>query len=147
MTTIDSMFELATDLRDNGELKTSVEVLLKILDNYPNDKSLGIVYSVLGGVYDDLGERNNALHSFKKATELNPEYELASLWLYVTYASLDRDEEAISELFRFLKQFPAKLYKTTLEELIDGLKDGYMTNYKSEIIRLAKLNGVSPTNK
>ena len=62
---------------------------------------------------------------------------------YLAYVKLDRDEEAIEELIRYLKQYPARLYKDTLEELLQGLEEGYMINYKEEINRLAKINGVS----
>lgn len=73
--------------------------------------------------------------------QLNPDSELASLGLYVTLASLDKDVDAIEEMKRFLKSHPAKLYKDTLEELLDGLTKGFMTNYKDDIITLAKSNG------
>ena len=142
MATIDNMFELAIDLRNNGASEDSIRVLSTILDNYPTYERLDAVYSMLGGVYGDLGQQIKALDNFKKATALNPKSEIASLGLYVTYATLDRDEEAISELFRFLKQFPAKHYKITLKELFEGLANGYMTKYKSDIIKLAKQNGI-----
>jgi len=73
---------------------------------------------------------------------LNPKSELASLGLYLTYAELDRDEEGIKELIRYLRQFPADLYKDTLEELLEGFEQGYMTDFKNEITELAKINGV-----
>jgi tetratricopeptide (TPR) repeat protein len=143
MTTIDSMFELGIELRDKGELRDSIKVFVKILNDYPNDNRIPGVYSVLAGVHLDLEEHEKALVNFKKATELNPKSELTSLGLYITYANLDRDEEAIGELIRYLRSYPAKLYKDTLEELLEGLKEGYMTNYEDEIKELAKINGVN----
>ena len=141
MTTIDSMFELAIELRDKGELRDSIKVFSKILSDYPSDKING-VHLVLAGVHFDLREYDKAFINFKRATELNPKSELASLGLYVTYVKLDRDEEAIGELIRYLKDYPAKLYKDTLEELLEGLEKGYMTNYEDDIRELAKINGV-----
>ncbi len=141
---IDKLFELGIELRDNGDLRDSVGVFSKILNDYPNDEKISGVYLVLGGVYSDLKEYEKALSNFKKATDLNPKSELASLGLYITYAKLDRDEEAIRELIRYLRQFPAKLYKDTLEELLEGLDQGYMTDFKDEINELAKINGVEP---
>jgi len=141
MTTIDSLFELATELRDNGQFDHSTKVLSKILDDYPNDKDLWKVYTILGSVNSNLEQNQIATENFKKATELNPDSELASLGLYVTLASLDKDIDAIEELKRFLKSHPAKLYKDTLEELLDGLTKGFMTNYKDDITALARSNG------
>jgi tetratricopeptide (TPR) repeat protein len=142
MATIDSMFELAIELRNKGQLRDSINVLSKILNEYPVDKKTYGIYSVLGGVLADLGENEKALINFKKATELNPKSELASLGLYVTLAKLDRDEEAIHELIRYLKSYPAKLYKDTLEELLEGLEKGYMTDYEDDIKNFARINGV-----
>jgi tetratricopeptide (TPR) repeat protein len=142
MTTIDGMFELAIELRDKGQLQDSINVFSKILSDYPTDNRTYGIYSVLAGVHGDLGEHDKALINFKKATELNPKSELASLGLYVTLAKLDRDEEAIHELIRYLTSYPAELYKDTLEELLEGLEKGYMTNYQEDIRNLAKLNGV-----
>ena len=142
MTTIDSMFELAIELRDKGQLHDSINVLSKILDKYPIDKKAHGIYSVLGGVHADLGENEKALINFKKATELNPKSELASLGLYVTFAMLDRDQEAIDELIRYLTLNPANLYKDTLEELLEDLEEGYMTDYEDSIKNLARKNGI-----
>jgi tetratricopeptide (TPR) repeat protein len=141
MTTIDSIFELAIELRDKGELRDSIKVFYKILDDYPTDKKTFVIFSVLAGVHADLGENDKALINFKKATELNPKSELASLGLYVTYAKLDRNKEAIHELIRYLKTNPADLYKDTLEELLESLEEGYMTDYEDDIKNLARVNG------
>ncbi len=37
---------------------------------------------------------------------------------------------------------PAKLYKDTLEELLEDLEKGYMTDYEKEIKDVARKNGV-----
>jgi tetratricopeptide (TPR) repeat protein len=142
MPTFDNRFELGIELRDKGELTACTQVFLDILNDYPNNKNISAIYVMLAGVYSDLNEYESALINFKKAVELNPNSELASLGLYITLATLDRDEQAIHELISFLKNNPADLYKTTLEELLEGLKDGYMTNYETDIIKLAELNGI-----
>jgi tetratricopeptide (TPR) repeat protein len=142
MTTINNLFELGIELRDKGDLKDSINVFSKILNDYPNDKKRYVVYTVLGGIHSDLREYDKSLINFKSASDLNPKYELASLGQYLAYVKLDRDDEAIGELIRYLKIYPAKLYKDTLEELLEGLEKGYMTNYKDEIENLAKINEV-----
>jgi hypothetical protein len=40
------MFELATELRDKGQLQDSINVLSKILDQYPVDKKTYVVHTV-----------------------------------------------------------------------------------------------------
>ena len=142
MATIEKMFESAIELRDKHELRASIEILSRIVADFPTDSRISGVHGVLGGVYNDLEDHKNALENFKKATILNPKSELASLGLYVSYVKLDNDEEAIRELFRYLNNSPAELYKTTLKELLEGLEKGYMAKYETEIKILAKKNGV-----
>jgi hypothetical protein len=49
MTTIDNMFELAIELRNKGSLQDAINILYKILNDYPlNERSYGVL-SVLGG--------------------------------------------------------------------------------------------------
>ena len=66
MATIDSMFELAIELRDKGELRDSINVFSKILDDYPIDKKAHGVYLVLGGVHADLGENDKCFDKFQE---------------------------------------------------------------------------------
>src|SRR5258705_13696886 len=98
LTTIEEMFEGAINLRNNGKLENAIKKFLKIVAIHPNHPKIGGVYTTLAGVYSDLNDYNNSLVNFKKATELNPKSELASLGLYVSYAELGRGEEAIGEL-------------------------------------------------
>src|SRR5262245_49562293 len=142
MATIDSMFELAIELRNKGQFQDSINVLTKILSEYPIDHKTHVVHSVLGGICKDLGDHKKAMENFRKATELDPNSELASLGLYVTLATLDRDDEAIHEMIRYLTSYPADLYKDTLEELLEGLDKGHMTDYQEDIKNFARKNGI-----
>jgi tetratricopeptide (TPR) repeat protein len=142
LVTIEDMFEGAIKLRDNGKPENAIKEFLKIIDMYPNDSKIGGVYTTLAGVYDDLNDYNNSLVNFKRATELNPKSELASLGLYLSYVKLNNYEMAINELKRYLDIYPAGLYKDTLEELLGDMKDGYALKYKDTIMQLAKINGL-----
>ena len=142
MATIDDMFELGIELRNKGQLRDSVNVFSKILSDDPFDSKAYKTHLVLGGVHADLGEHDKAITHLQKATELNPKSELSSLGLYVSLVKLDKDEEAIQELIRYLTFYPADLYKETLEELLEGLEQGYMNDYEDDIRRFAKANGV-----
>lgn len=111
------------------------------MDKYSLDNRIDKIYSVLGGIGRDLGQNEIALENFIKAAKLNPDSELASLGLYVTLTSIDKDQDAIEEMKRFLKNHQAKLYRDTLEELLGDLQKGFMTNYKDDITKLARING------
>jgi tetratricopeptide (TPR) repeat protein len=142
MTTIEKMFESAIELRDKGELTSAVQILSEILANFSNDPGISGVHEVLGGIYNDLKEYEKGFENFKKATIINPKSELASLGLYISYVELNKIEEAIAELFRYLNTNEADLYKVTLGELLEGLEEGDMTDYEKEIKYLAIKNGV-----
>lgn len=140
---IEIMFHNAIVLRDRGELKDAIVEFLKIIDKFPYDPKIAGVYTTLGGVCMDLKDYDRASVYLKTATELNPKSELASLCLYLSYIELDRSNQAIDELKRYLDVYPAKLYKDTLEELLEDLGNGYATSFKDIIVQLAKKNGVA----
>lgn len=140
MTTPIPNLDLALELIEKRNFIEAEAVLLNILDH--DTQNPHSVYIVLGSLYRDMGEKQKAMENFKKATRLQPKSELASLGLYVIYHELDRDTEAMEELFRYLKSYPADLFKDTLTELLEGLEHGFMTCYKKEIHEFARLNGV-----
>ncbi len=142
MATINSMFGLAIDLRDEGEFEHAIGVLKEILRSHPNHDKAYMIYAVIAGVYSDLEEWDSAMVNFRTATELNPASELASLGLYVSLAESGKDVEAVHELIRYLETYPAELYRDSLEELLTRLSDGYMIEYQEQIRRLAEKNGL-----
>lgn len=140
----DELFELGIRLRDEGKFKEAVNEFLRIVDQFPNDPKIDVVYTVLGGVYMDLDDYDNSSLYLIKATKSNPKYELASLCLYLSFVKLGRSDLAIEELKRFLDLYPANLYKDTLEELLGDLKEGYAISFKDTIVQLAERNGLAP---
>ena len=140
---IDERFSRATNLRDEGRYHDSLLELLSLIKEYPDDKQIFAAYLVAGGLYDDLNDPANAMVHFSKATKLRPQSERASLGLYLAYVNLNEAGMAIQEMKRYLDRYPADLYKTTLEELLGDLKNGYAANFEGTILMLAKRHGVS----
>lgn len=140
--TIDERFRHAIELRDEGKPNDSLLELSSLIKEYPDDKQIFAAYLVAGGIYDDLNDPANAMVHFSKATKLKPKSETASLGLYLAYVNLDEAGMAIQEMKRYLDLYPADLYKTTLEELLGDLKNGYATNFEGIILGLAKKHGV-----
>ncbi len=143
MRDFEASFNSALQLRDIGKLKDAVVGLEQMLIDFPGDARIRVVHGMLGGFYLDLRRYKKAFQNFQKATTLNPKSELASLGLYISYVKLNNSEKAFEELCRYLTDNPAVLYKATLEELLEGLKKGYMTKYKKAINDLARRNEVS----
>lgn len=140
---IEERFKEAISTRNSGNLELAAKMLDDITKEYPNHPKIGGIYTVLGNVYDDLDLLSMALNCFIKATKLNPSSELSSLGLYLIYTKLEEYEDAIRELKRYLDKYPAKNYKTTLEELLNDMEVGYALSYKETIIDLAKKHNVS----
>src|SRR5260221_1471839 len=145
--TLEEMFEVAINFRDEGKFEDAIKEFLKIIATHPDHSDIGGVFTTLAGVYTDLNDYSSSSVNFKRGTELNPKSEIASLGLYVSYVELGRHIEAIAELIRYLEQYPAKLHKITLGELLEGFKKGYMLSFKDTITQLAKKNGVDTVNK
>ncbi len=139
---IDDLFSEAIKLRDCGRLNLAKNKLFNIILIYPEDDFLFGVYVILAGILSDQELYREALQYFKKSLELKPDYELASLGIYLSYTELEEYDKAIRALDEFLSEYPADLYKTTLEELIDDLKNGYARDHESVIIRQARKHGI-----
>lgn len=141
--TIEKMFELAISLREERRFNEAIDVLKTIISTNPEDPKLSVVFTVLAGTYDSVKDYKSSEVCFRRATELNPKSELASLGLYVSLVNLNADENAIGELKRYLDVYPAKLYIDTLEELMGDLNDGYATKFRDIILPLAIKNDIS----
>ena len=139
---IDDQFSDGIELRDSGQLTQAVQVFLNIIQSYPNDSKIAGTYTVLAGIYFDLNDFKNSFAYFTKAIQLKPQSELASLGLYLSHVQMNDYEMAINELKRYLDQYPAVLYKDTLEELLGDVKGGYALKFKDTITELAKMNGM-----
>lgn len=136
------MFEAAIAFRDHGRLDDAIRELLKIIASFSNHPKISGVYTVLGGIYMDMKDYASSLLNLRKAAELNPKSELASMCLYISYVKLGEYEEAIGELKRYLDDHPAKLYKDTLKELLEDIEMGYATAYQDTIRYFVRKNGM-----
>lgn len=141
--TIEEKFKLAIKFRNANKLQDAIKEFNEIIDNYPNHPKLSRVFTVLGGIYYNLDKHEDSLIYFKKAIELNPKSELASLSLYLSNVELGKSEKAIVELQRYLETCPADFHKTTLEELLGDLENGYAGNFKDIIIELSKKHNIT----
>lgn len=140
--TIEEMFKIGIDLRNSGESEKAISHFHSIINLFPNHRKIAGVYTTLAGLYKDLNDYQQAQLYFNEASKRNPNSELTSLGLYICLAKQGHDEEAILEMKRYLENNPAELYKTTIMELLEGLKDGYMNNFEELIYSFAKKNGL-----
>jgi tetratricopeptide (TPR) repeat protein len=139
--TLKEILDAAIELNDNNSFQEAIAILEELSDRHlvgVDSKNSHIIYGHLGINYMDIGNNEKALEYFEQSLELKPEYEFSSLGKYIALHNLNKDDRAIAEMFRFLKKNRANLYIGTIEELLEGLKDGFMSTYEQEIRRLAK---------
>ena len=72
----------ALEMYEKGDTKKSIERLIKIISLYPDYPD---VHNALGFAYSLAGNYEKAIDSFKKATELNPEYIEAYVNMAIIY--------------------------------------------------------------
>ena len=90
----------AKGYKNSGELSKALNFLLDISKRYPKEKS---VFILLGHLYWQQNDLEHARSCFKKATELDPMLEIASLALYHTRWASGQKESALEEMKRFVQ--------------------------------------------
>jgi len=102
----------AKALRNDGNRLAAKALLQDLADMYPDEKA---IFVLLGHLHWDEADLVNAKTCFRKATELDPELEIASLALYHTLWSSGQEEEALAEMKRFLKVSHSEEYDRILQ--------------------------------
>ena len=130
----------AIELQKKDCDKEALQMLKKLFESNPNNFK---VIGMLGLVLSKTKQCEEAISHLQKAVNLKPNWELTSLSLYNNYVELENYEMAFKTLFRYLENNSANMFKDTLEELLEGLVDGYGTNFKNQIIFYAKENSIT----
>jgi len=106
MDDLTTRLEEARKLRDEDELEASQEILLELLDEYPDDAT--VLYEV-GGSYDVLGEEREAIPYYEQAIEAGLEGEDLQECLVCLGSSrrvIGEFEESVAALKTAVSQFP-----------------------------------------
>ncbi len=134
----------AIDLQKEDYNEKALSILNGLIKQNPDSPK---VISFLGLILAKTEDYKKAIFYLEKATELNPNTELLFLSLYISYTEEQEYERAFNTLFDYLEKHPANLFKDTLEELLEGLKDSYGSTYKDKIIFYAKKNCITIPDK
>ncbi len=126
------IFKKAQELKDAENYDEAIELYQSLLEN-ENINQLELLLQ-LGGSYYFSERYNSAYDHFKLAIKLNPDEEIASLGYYLACVHLDKVEEGLVEMQRYLNLHPPILYKDTIQELLTGLTNGYATEFRDIIL-------------
>jgi len=129
-------FNRANELRMNGDYSKAINLYEELLAS--NDFDPFEVLIQLAGAYFFSKQYNEAYQHYKLALHINSEEEIVSLGFYLTCAELNRLEEGLLEMKRYLDKYPPVLYKDTIDELVSSLNNGYATNFKDIILGFVK---------
>jgi Flp pilus assembly protein TadD len=91
MPTANELYDLATDLRDQGDKTAAVAKLEEAVALEPG---FAIAHGMLAKLYADLAEADNAIAHAKKVVELEPEDTFSYTALSVIYQRCGRIAEA-----------------------------------------------------
>jgi predicted Zn-dependent protease len=111
------LFQEAIDLNRADKAKDAARLLEKLVLEFPSHAAL---WGYLGGIYRiDLKRPLKALRCFRRATELSPKSERASLGVFHTLWELNRQDQALEEIKRYqvLTDWSCQDYLEIMEEI------------------------------
>ncbi len=110
----DEAFSEAIQLRDAGDLRGALTLLRELSQTVHDSAAL---FAVLGGIYWELKELDEAIECFLKATELAPRSETASLGLFHSLWQQGREAQALDECKRFMELSDSEDYRSIIAEI------------------------------
>jgi len=119
-------FDQAVKFERDGQLSLAKEILEDLARLDPESAA---IFCVLGDIYWKSGILDKAVAAFRKATELRPKLEAASLGLFIVLMKSDRAEQGYQEAKRFLSISKSQIYLDTVDEMYGNVKLGYDTKF------------------
>ena len=113
--------------RDKSEYDDAIRILRALAKVKPESAS---VQGLLGDVYWRLGRFKQAVQSFKRATELAPKSELASLGLFHILWESGKMERAKAEMKRFMAVGNSREYDSMIPSLFPKANSSPSSNSK-----------------
>ncbi len=119
------IFDRAMVLRDEGQYPAAIAVLIELIAELSDaDQVLLKAHSLvqLAYLYKQTGDCVDRELHLRRATEIAPRFELASLSLFLALIALDRREDAFREMLRYVALKASPGYRELLsDEFMSGL--------------------------
>ncbi len=107
-------FERAIEMRNSGDFDNALLILNELIREEPQ---YHFAYIIMGDIYWDMKEIDKAINAFKQAVIISPSSEKCSLGLFHVLWENGREEEALEEMKRFLKDYISDEYSRILKEI------------------------------
>jgi len=118
----------------------AISILNELIKYNPSNPK---IISFLGLFLSKTENYREAIPYLEEARILKPKSELLALSLYISYTEQEKYQKAFNTLFDYLEEYPANLFKDTLEELLEGLLNNYGSTYKKKILFYSKKNDIT----
>ena len=109
-------FELAQKYSKAGDFKNSKMIMEELVSQNPDSS---VFHAVLANAYWDMKKIELAISEFKKAVELSPQSETASLGLLHCLWGEGNEEEALEEMKRFVANSHSSEYEVILKSILE----------------------------
>lgn len=110
----------AIELFKTGNHEESKDLLENLADQHPG---VAAIQGFLGRVYFGLCDYDSALRFFRRATNLNPDSELAALGLYQCLVETGRVDDAMEEMRRYTSSHVSEDFRLIAQEAGFSLDD------------------------
>ena len=107
-------YDRAVQAMESEDFQGARDVLLNLHQQDPEAVEILLFLGYMDGKLGDVVQR---IETFRKATELEPQLELASLGLFHALWEADRTDEAFDEMRRFLSQYESEEYTRLLADM------------------------------
>jgi predicted Zn-dependent protease len=114
----ESEFNRALDIWHDGDGRSAAEILTRLLSSHPRHPA---ILGMLGAIYHRMENYERAAVYFRQTVSLSPNSELASLGLFNSLWQVNRHDEAVAEMERFLSVSESDEYDLLIKDMIEDL--------------------------
>lgn len=114
---IDKAFEL----NSKRDIAGAADILREILQHIPDDDDISL--GLAGTLLREAGDFENAVDAFRRVAAFRPDSERGSLGLFLSLWRLERYDEALDELVRFISRYGSEDHDLLLSEMNEGFFD------------------------
>ncbi len=118
---LDEKIEKVLDLKKQGMYEDALREAENLIGKYPE---IGSVYGLAASIYFELDRFEEAARKYKKATELSPKSEMASLGLFHSLWQIGSNDAAFEEMKRYMSIAESEEYNELLKNFLKEDKRG-----------------------
>ena len=112
---LDKKIEKVLELKKQDKYKDALCEAENLTEKYPE---IGSVYGLAASIYFELDRFEEAAQKYRKATEISPKSEMASLGLFHSLWQIGSNDAAFEEMKRYMSIAESEEYNELLEKFL-----------------------------